>query len=186
MNVDVVVPHQWVEQHGWLIACGLATVDAGMSELVDREVLDRLVASGFVLDGQLVGVDRPGHPNSVDPDVVVATERICEIMRTHVALTSDLAVRSVSSKDRRFVSLMLRLDKLTEERITKCLFWVHADPFWAGNVLSTEKLRKQFPKLQAAAKRQTPRERETQIRKGQAALLREPNVVGVEAWEQAS
>lgn len=46
------------------------------------------------------------------------------------------------------VDLMIRLDNRTPARIREVTQWCQADDFWMNNILSTEKLRKQFDKLE--------------------------------------
>lgn len=47
----------------------------------------------------------------------------------------------------RHVDRMIRLDKRTPDEIEKVIRWSQADLFWQNNILSTEKLRKQFDAL---------------------------------------
>ena len=43
---------------------------------------------------------------------------------------------------------MIRLDNRSAARIEEVLRWSQSDPFWQNNILSTEKLRKQFDQLE--------------------------------------
>jgi hypothetical protein len=45
------------------------------------------------------------------------------------------------------VNYMLRLDKREEKAIAEVMEWAQSDPFWQNNILSTEKLRKQYDRL---------------------------------------
>jgi len=45
------------------------------------------------------------------------------------------------------VEKLIRIDKRTPEEISNVIQWVQQDDFWMGNILSTNKLRKQFPQL---------------------------------------
>lgn len=45
------------------------------------------------------------------------------------------------------IDLMLRIDKRSPEEIEKVIQWCQADAFWQNNILSTEKLRKQYDQL---------------------------------------
>lgn len=47
----------------------------------------------------------------------------------------------------RSIDLMLRVDKRTPEEMRKIMKWCQQDEFWMNNVLSTEKLRKQYDQL---------------------------------------
>jgi len=49
----------------------------------------------------------------------------------------------------RHVDLMIRVDNRTPDDIGKVIEWAQQDNFWKSNILSTEKLRKQFDNLQA-------------------------------------
>jgi len=46
------------------------------------------------------------------------------------------------------IDLMIRRDKRNPERIREVIEWCQLDDFWQSNILSTEKLRKQFDKLE--------------------------------------
>jgi hypothetical protein len=46
------------------------------------------------------------------------------------------------------IERMIRLDKRTPERIEAVIRWCQQDDFWQNNILSTEKLRKQFDQLE--------------------------------------
>jgi phage replication O-like protein O len=45
------------------------------------------------------------------------------------------------------IDLMLRIDKRTPEEIRSVITWAQGDSFWSKNILSTEKLRKQYDQL---------------------------------------
>ena len=45
------------------------------------------------------------------------------------------------------IDLMLRVDKRDPAEIEKVIDWCQADTFWQNNILSTEKLRKQYDQL---------------------------------------
>ena len=42
---------------------------------------------------------------------------------------------------------MIRIDKRTPDKIREVIDWCQADDFWCKNILSTNKLRKQYDKL---------------------------------------
>jgi DNA-binding MarR family transcriptional regulator len=46
------------------------------------------------------------------------------------------------------IDKLIRLDNRTPERIEAVIRWSQSDSFWADNILSTEKLRKQFDQLE--------------------------------------
>ena len=50
---------------------------------------------------------------------------------------------------------IIRLDKRSPERIEAVIRWCQADDFWQNNILSTEKLRKQFDQLELKASKKT-------------------------------
>ena len=50
------------------------------------------------------------------------------------------------------IRMMRELDKLTYQDISDVFTWANKDSFWATNILSVTKLRKQFPQLQAKMK----------------------------------
>ena len=45
------------------------------------------------------------------------------------------------------IDLMIRIDKRTPDKIREVIDWCQADDFWCKNILSTNKLRKQYDKL---------------------------------------
>ena len=47
------------------------------------------------------------------------------------------------------IDRLIRIDKCTADEIEKVIRWSQSDKFWKTNILSTEKLRKQFPQLWA-------------------------------------
>ncbi len=53
------------------------------------------------------------------------------------------------------IDKMIRLDKRSPDRIREIIQWCQADDFWQNNILSTEKLRKQFDKLELRATKAT-------------------------------
>jgi hypothetical protein len=50
------------------------------------------------------------------------------------------------------IDLMYRMDKIPYERIEKMIEWCKQDSFWNKNILSTDNLRKHFPKMYESAK----------------------------------
>jgi phage replication O-like protein O len=52
------------------------------------------------------------------------------------------------------IEKLIRIDERTPEEITRVIQWVQRDDFWAPNILSTKKLRKQFPQLWIKFKKQ--------------------------------
>lgn len=50
------------------------------------------------------------------------------------------------------INLMIRVDSIPIERVEKMIDWAKQDAFWSKNILSTESLRKHFPKMYEAAK----------------------------------
>ena len=54
------------------------------------------------------------------------------------------------------IDSMLRLDNRKPERIKSVIRWCQTDPFWQNNILSAEKLRKQFDQLELKMEEQDP------------------------------
>jgi len=54
------------------------------------------------------------------------------------------------------IDLMIRLDKRDPAEIEKVIDWCQADTFWQNNILSTEKLRKQYDQLVLKMKQGKP------------------------------
>jgi len=71
------------------------------------------------------------------------------------------------------IDLMIRIDKRKPEKIQDMINWCQQDEFWQNNILSTEKLRKQFDKLVLKmGKSQEPRPQPKVIRAGDESILR--------------
>lgn len=51
---------------------------------------------------------------------------------------------------------MIRLDKRTPEQVEAVIRWCQQDDFWQNNILSTEKLRRQFDQLELKMRQQNP------------------------------
>ncbi len=63
------------------------------------------------------------------------------------------------------IDRMIRLDGRQFDRIGEVIRWCQADDFWMNNILSTEKLRKQFDKLELRMDNHPPKHKTaTQIR----------------------
>jgi len=71
---------------------------------------------------------------------------------------SELLLKKILSRNPNFkqpniqswakdIFLMIRTDKRKPDDIQQVIEWCQNDPFWKGNVLSTQKLRKQFDQL---------------------------------------
>lgn len=63
------------------------------------------------------------------------------------------------------IRMMRELDKLTYQDISDVFTWANKDSFWATNILSVTKLRKQFPQLQAKMKGATNGSNQTPSKK---------------------
>jgi hypothetical protein len=72
------------------------------------------------------------------------------------------------------VRLMVEIDKRSLDRIRAVVDWCQADEFWCSNILSMDKLRKQFDKLEfQMAKRKIPAQK-------LKSLLPEPEIAWIE------
>ena len=47
----------------------------------------------------------------------------------------------------KYIDYMIRIDRRKVDEIRSVIFWCQQDDFWADNILSTQKLRKQFDQL---------------------------------------
>lgn len=63
----------------------------------------------------------------------------------------------------REIDLMIRRDGRSPEQIRKVIEWCQKDPFWWRNILSPEKLRKQFDRLEAEMEEKTEKIRSQRI-----------------------
>lgn len=55
------------------------------------------------------------------------------------------------------IDLMLRVDKRSVENVNKIIEWLPSSDFWSKNILSAEKLRLQFDKLELEMRREPPK-----------------------------
>ncbi|MBT9166903.1 MAG: hypothetical protein DDT19_00227 [Syntrophomonadaceae bacterium] len=60
----------------------------------------------------------------------------------------------------RYIDLMIRIDKRDPKKISQIIEWCQADDFWQNVILSTEKLRKQFDKIDLKMRSDKEYERE--------------------------
>jgi hypothetical protein len=65
------------------------------------------------------------------------------------------------------ISLMRRRDGRTDDEIRRVFAWANADPFWRRNILSPEKLRRQYQRLMLEMKNPNGRPRQRPIGPGQ-------------------
>ena len=54
------------------------------------------------------------------------------------------------------IDRMIRLDKRKPEKIKQVILWCQLDDFWQNNILSTEKLRKHFDRLELQMTKKKP------------------------------
>ena len=76
-------------------------------------------------------------------------ERLSQLLRTEI-LRNNANHKITSAQERKWVvtaDRMLRLDNRTFEQVAAVIQWAQHDEFWMTNVLSMEKLRRQFDQL---------------------------------------
>jgi hypothetical protein len=73
--------------------------------------------------------------------------RLSELLLEKILLRNPNHKRPNIQTWARDVDLMIRIDKRTPEDIRRIIEWCQADPFWQNNILSTEKLRRQFDQV---------------------------------------
>jgi hypothetical protein len=83
-------------------------------------------------------------PSSSDDDV-----RFADFMFQKVATVVPGLKQPKLDSWANTIRLMREQDKLTHHRMAEVFVWANKDPFWKTNILSPEKLRKQFPQLVA-------------------------------------
>ena len=77
-----------------------------------------------------------------------------------------------------FIDRMKRLDNRTEEEIEGAIRWCQNDEFWQNNILSTDKLKKQFDKLYLRAKGGKTRQGidESELREAARIIANDPDL----------
>jgi len=69
-----------------------------------------------------------------------------------VIITAPKSKRPNLEKWASVIRLMREVDNISHDEISNVFTWANKDSFWASNILSPDKLRKQFPQLQAKMK----------------------------------
>jgi len=80
----------------------------------------------------------------------------CYDNRVQKKITPTILLKAKPEAWTRDIRLMIERDQRTEQEITEVLKWLKTDSFWADNILSPEKLRSQFERLQLEM-RKTPK-----------------------------
>lgn len=75
--------------------------------------------------------------------------RLAEYLFEHVKIVAPDTKKPNLEAWANTIRLMREQDDLTLNRIATVFAWANRDPFWKTNILSAEKLRKQFPQLAA-------------------------------------
>ncbi len=81
---------------------------------------------------------------------------LAEWMFEKILQVADKTKKPDLGKWAEVIRLMRERDKYSLDEIKKIFLWANADQFWSTNILSPDKLRKQFARLSALA-RQTPK-----------------------------
>ncbi|GEM_PF-5225957 len=76
-------------------------------------------------------------------------DQLCTLIKDHAASQSTAKPPSISQEWRRQARLLLDKDGVPLDQAVKVLTWAANDPFWASNILSMPKFRKQFRQLEA-------------------------------------
>jgi len=80
----------------------------------------------------------------------------CYDNRVQKKITPTILLKAKPEAWTRDIRLMIERDQRTEQEITEVLKWLKTDSFWSDNILSPEKLRGQFERLQLEM-RKTPK-----------------------------
>ena len=73
--------------------------------------------------------------------------KLSELLLNHILKRSPGFKNPNIQKWAHHINLMMRIDNQNASDIKKVIEWCQADSFWQNNILSTEKLRKQFDQL---------------------------------------
>lgn len=127
----------------------------------DKEQIRLVDSKGLESPGNRNGTDREqirsrsgSTTKDPDPNPNIKTYSSDSIeYRLSALLFSLIQTNNPNAKTPNFnqwskqIDLMIRIDKRMPEEIESVIRWCQADFFWAGNILSTNKLRKQFDQL---------------------------------------
>jgi hypothetical protein len=89
-------------------------------------------------------------PSKDAPGMRPEVDQLCDLLADRIEKNTGERPR-ITNDWRRQCRLMLDVDGRTVEKITKCIEWCQADPFWMTNILGMPKLRKQYTQLQMRA-----------------------------------
>jgi hypothetical protein len=73
--------------------------------------------------------------------------KICDTLYSKMLINDSKAKKPDYEKWVKDIDALIRIDKRTEKEITDVIDFCQSDSFWKTNILSTKKLRYQFPKL---------------------------------------
>jgi len=127
-----------------------------------RQALDRLVTTNKnnknIINKNIVRDcgDNPDHQenpsrpqsNKFSDDDMTTAEWMFKLIQTAVPKTK----KPNFDKWANTIRIMVSRDKLTHKEICEVFRWANNDPFWRVNILSPDKLRKQYPQLEAKMK----------------------------------
>lgn len=82
--------------------------------------------------------------------------QISELLFSLIQARDPKAKKPDFQKWAKHIDLLIRLDKRDPDEIRKVIEWSQQSDFWKNNILSTEKLRKQFTQLKLKMDEETP------------------------------
>lgn len=154
------VPHEWVVALGpadAVVAAGWAATSTHLDDYdPDGTVRQRLVDNGwFTVDGQPtvvlgnLGATRAAVRGGHTGDAVA----LAALIARHVHLTTGTEPKH-GTRWTGVCEQLIRLECAGDaDRARRYICWVHADPFWASNILSPSTARTQYQRIQARARR---------------------------------
>lgn len=93
-------------------------------------------------------VEPPAPASAVAASLWTEAETLCNELADHVAALVEGAKRPTVTREWiADMERMLRIDERDPVHVSRCIAWVHRHEFWANNIRSPAKLRKQYDRL---------------------------------------
>ena len=144
-------------------------LEASIWESLANQPIAKPLAKSPIRVGRLANASLANQPHTKDTTTKDTTSSY-DVNSREIILTKYLYQKIKENNEyvkepnyqtwAKHISLMLRVDKIPEEKIRVMIDWCQSDTFWQSNILSTIKLRQKFPQLYGKMKEQYVRELE--------------------------
>ncbi|MHC4747706.1 MAG: hypothetical protein ACYS18_10380 [Planctomycetota bacterium] len=125
-------------------------------ELYQKSKKRKSEATSYPSHNQVITKSQPNHTNNNDKNVNNGNKysQNSDEFRLSELLFNEIINRKPDFKGPNLqtwsvhIDRMIRLDNRSAARVEEVIRWCQKDPFWQNNILSTDKLRKQFDRLE--------------------------------------